>query len=79
MCRQLVLIYLDTPLTVINQRCTQNLRPGTPAGIAEAKAQLDASLLEPSGRAERAIYVSPAGAVADVAGKIRARMTAGQA
>lgn len=75
----LVLIYLDTPLAVINQRRTQNPRPGTPAGIAEAKAQLDASLLEPPDRAERAIYVSPADVVAAVAGKIRARMTTGQA
>lgn len=72
----LVLIYLDTPLAVISQRRTQNPRPGTPADIAEAKAQLDASLLEPPDRAERAIYVSPDDAVADVAGKVRARMTA---
>ena len=75
----LVLIYLDTPPAVINLRRMQNPRPGTPADIAEAKAQLDASLLEPPGRAERAIYVSPADTVADVAGKIRARMTAGPA
>jgi len=34
----LVLIYLDTPLAVINRRRTQNPRPGTPADIAEAKA-----------------------------------------
>jgi predicted kinase len=76
---ELVLIYLDTPLAVINQRRTQHPRPGTPAGLAEAKARLDASLLQPPGRAERAIYVSPADAAADVAGKIRARMTAGHA
>jgi len=75
---ELVLIYLNTPLAVINQRRTENPRPGTPADVAEAKAQLNASLLEPPERAERAIYVSPADAVADVAGKIRARMTAVQ-
>jgi hypothetical protein len=64
---------------VISQRRTQNPRPATPADIAEAKAQLDASLLEPPDRAERAIYVNPADTAADVADKIRARITAGQA
>src|SRR5215470_17565263 len=57
---ELVLVYLNTPLAVINQRRTQNPRPGTPAHIAEAKAQLDATLLEPPDPAEQAIYVSPA-------------------
>jgi predicted kinase len=65
---ELVLVYLNTPLAVINQRRTETPHPGTQADIAEAKAQLDASLLEPPDRTERAIYVSPA----DVASKIHA-------
>jgi predicted kinase len=76
---EFVLVYLNTPLAVINQRRMENPRPGTQADIAEAKAQLDASLLERPDRNERAIYVSPADAVADVASKIRARLTARQA
>ena len=73
---ELVLVYLDTPLAVITQRRAENPCPGTPTDIAEAKAQLDVSLPEPPGRAERAIYVNPSDAVADVADKIRARLTA---
>ncbi len=73
----LVLVYLDTPLAIINQRRAENLRTRTRTGISGAKLRLDASLLEPPGRTERAIYVRPADAVADVLTKIRARLPPG--
>jgi len=72
-----VLVYLDTPLAIINQRRAENLRTRTRTGISGAKLRLDASLLEPPGRTERAIYVRPADAVADVFTKIRARLPPG--
>jgi predicted kinase len=68
---ELVLVYLDTPLAVINQRRAENSRTRTRADSGEAKLQLDASLLEPPGQTERAIYVHPADAVADVLTKIQ--------
>jgi predicted kinase len=71
---ELVLVYLDTPLPVINQRRAENTGAGTRADMSEAKLRLDASLLEPPGRTERAIYVRPADPVADVMAKIRARL-----
>ena len=75
---RLVIVYLDMPLAVINQRLVENPRPGTRPEIAAAKLQLDASLLEPPDRAERAIYVRPADAVADVVTWIRVRLPVGR-
>ena len=74
---RLVIVYLDTPLVVIKQRLVENPRPGTRPEIAAAKLQLDASLLEPPDRAERAIYVRPDDAVADVVTWIRVRLPVG--
>jgi predicted kinase len=71
---EFVLGYLDTPLTVINQRRAKNFRTGMRADVSGAKLQLDASLLEPPGPGEQAIYVRPADAVAGVVAKIRARL-----
>jgi len=68
-----VLVYLDTPLAVINQRRAENGRTGTRTSVGDAKMQLDASLLEPPDRTEQAIYVRPADAVADIAARIRSR------
>ena len=72
----LVLVYLDTPLAVINQRRAQNSQTRARTGILEAKMQLDASLLEPPDHTERAIHVRPANTVADVLIQIRARFPA---
>jgi predicted kinase len=74
---ELVLVYLDTPLAVINQRRAENARTQTRADSGAAKLRLDASLLEPPDHTERAIYVRPSDAVADVVTKIRARLPPG--
>jgi len=74
---ELLLVYLDTPLTVINQRRAENSRTRTRTDSGEAKLRLDASLLEPPGRTERAIYVRPADALADVVTKIQAWLPPG--
>jgi predicted kinase len=70
---ELVLVYLDTPLVVINQRRAENTRTRMRSSPGDAKMQLDASLLEPPDRAEQAIYVRPADAVADIVARIRSR------
>ena len=74
---ELVLVYLDTPLAAINQRRAENTRSRARTEMSEAKLRLDASLLEPPGPAERAIYVRPADTVAEVAAKIQARLPPG--
>ena len=65
------------PLAVINQRRAENSRTQARADSGEAKLELDASLLEPPGRTERAIYVRPADALKDVLTKIQARLPPG--
>jgi predicted kinase len=70
---EFVLLYLDTPLAMINQRRAENERTGTRTSVGDAKMQLDASLLEPPDRAEQAIYVHPADAVSDIVARIRSR------
>ena len=68
-----VLVYLDTPLAVINQRRAENTRTRARTSPSDAKMRLDASLLEPPDRAEQAIYVRPVDAVADIVARIRSR------
>jgi predicted kinase len=70
---QLVLAYLDTPLALINQRRAENKRTGTRTSVGDTKMELDASLLEPPDRAEQAIYVRSADAVANIVARIRSR------
>lgn len=74
---ELVLVYLDTPLAVINKRRAENARTQMRADSGETKLRLDASLLEPPDRTERAVCVRPSDAVADVLTKIRARLPPG--
>ena len=69
----LVLVYLDTPLSVIDQRRAANSRTRT--SVPEAKMRLDISLLEPPEDAERAIYVSPDYVLPEVLARISARLT----
>src|SRR6516225_4350335 len=69
----LVLVYLDTPLSVIDQRRAANSRTRT--SVPEAKMRLDISLLEPPEDAERAIYVSPDYVLPEVLARIGARLT----
>ena len=69
----LVLVYLDTPLSVIDERRAANSR--TRISVPEAKMRLDISLLEPPEDAERAIYVSPDYVLPEVLARISARLT----
>jgi predicted kinase len=70
---ELVLVYLDTPLSVIDERRAANARTRT--SIPEGKMRLDISLLQPPEDAERAIYVSPGYVLPEVLAKIGARLT----
>jgi len=69
---ELVLVYLDTPLSVIEERRAANSRTRT--SVPEAKMRLDISLLQPPEDAERAIYVSPDYVLPEVLAKIGARL-----
>jgi predicted kinase len=69
----LVLVYLDTPLPVIDERRAANSRTRT--SIPEASMRFDISVLEPPQDAERAIYVSPDYVLADVLARVSARLT----
>jgi predicted kinase len=71
----LVLVYLDTPLPVIDERRAANSRTRRRASIPEASMRLDISILEPPQDAERAIYVSPDYVLADVLARVNARLT----
>ena len=70
---ELVLVYLDTPLSVIDERRAANAR--TRISIPEAKMRRDISLLEPPHEAERAIYVSPDYVLPEVLARISARLS----
>lgn len=73
---RLVLVYLDTPLSVINQRRAENSRTHARTSIPDAKMALDASHLEPPGPDEHAIRVRPGDDPADVLTRIRAAIRA---
>jgi predicted kinase len=68
-----VLVYLDTPVSVIDERREANSRTRT--SVPEANMRLDISLLEPPEDAERAIYVSPDYVLPEVLARISARLT----
>ena len=70
----LVLVYLDTPLPVIDERRAANSRTRTRTSIPEASMRLDISVLEPPQDAERAIYVSPDDVLPDVLARVSARL-----
>ncbi len=70
---ELVLVYLDTPVSVIDERRAANAQ--TRISIPEAKMRQDISLLEPPQEAERAIYVSPDYVLPEVLARISARLS----
>ena len=72
----LVLVYLDTPLSVIDERREANsrARARARASIPEAKMRLDFSLLQPPEDAERAVYVSPDYVLPEVLARVSARL-----
>jgi predicted kinase len=69
-----VLVYLDTPLSVIEERRAANSRARARISIPEAKMRLDASLLEPPEEAEQAIYVSPGYVLPEILAGVSARL-----
>ena len=71
----LVLVYLDTPLSVIDQRRAANSRTRT--SVPEAMMRLGISLLEPPEDGERAIYVGPDYVLPEILAKVSARLTGG--
>jgi len=71
----LVLVYLDTPLPVIDERRAANSGTRRRTSIPEASMRSDISVLEPPQDAERAIYVSPDYVLADVLARVSARVT----
>jgi predicted kinase len=69
-----VLVYLDTPLPVIEERRAANSRTRTRASVPDGKIRTDAALLEPPEEAERAIYVSPGYVLPEVLARVSARL-----
>lgn len=69
-----VLVYLDTPLPVIEERRAANTRTRARTSIPEASMRTDVSLLEPPDEAERAIYVSPDYVLPEVLARVSARL-----
>jgi predicted kinase len=69
-----VLVYLDTPLEVIDQRQEENARTRTRHSVPEGEMRLEASLLEPPDATEQAISVRPGDDLTDVLTRISARL-----
>lgn len=67
-----VLVYLDTPPSVIDERRAANSRARARTSVPEAKMRLDISLLEPPEEAERAVYVSPDYVLPEVLARVSA-------
>jgi predicted kinase len=72
---EFVLVYLDTPLPVIDERRAVNSRTRARTSVPERSMRLDTSRLEPPEEAERAIYVSPDYVLPEVLARISARLT----
>jgi predicted kinase len=70
----LVFVYLDTPLPVIDERRAANSRTRARTSVPEGKMRLDITLLEPPEDAERAVYVSPGYVLPEVLARISARL-----
>ena len=70
-----MLVYLDTPLTLIDERRAANSRTQTRISIPEGKMRRDFSLLQPPEEAERAVYVSPDYVLPEVLARVGARVS----
>ena len=69
-----VLVYLDTPPSVIEERRAANSGTRARTSVPEAKMRLDISLLEPPEDTERAIDVSPDYVLPEVLARVSARL-----
>jgi predicted kinase len=74
-----VLVYLDTPLSVIDERRAANSRTRARTSVPEGKMRTDISLLEPPEEAERAVYVSPGYVLPEVLARVTDRLTGSSA
>ena len=70
-----MLVYLDTPPSVIDERRAANSRTRARTSVPEGKMRLDISRLQPPEEAERAIYVSPDDVLPEVLARVSARLT----
>ena len=70
----LVLVYLDTPPSVIDERRAANSRTQTRISIPEGTMRRDFTLLQPPEEAERAVYVSPDYVLPEVLARVSARV-----
>src|SRR6266550_4180673 len=70
----LVLVYLDTPPSVIEERRTANSRTRARISVPEGSMRTGISLLEPPEDAERAIYVGPDYVLPEVLARVSARL-----
>ena len=71
---ELVLVYLDTPLSVIDERRAANSRTRARTSVPEGNMRQDISVFEPPEPAERAVYVSPDYVLSEVLARISARL-----
>jgi len=69
-----VLVYLDTPLAVIEERRTENSRTRARTSVPDAKIRTDMSLLDPPEETEHAIYVSPGYVLPEVLAQVSASL-----
>jgi len=69
-----VLVYLDTPLSVIDERRAANSRTRARTSVPEGNMRKDISVFEPPEPAERAVYVSPDYVLPEVLARISARL-----
>jgi predicted kinase len=69
-----ILIYADTPLSLIEQRRKDNIKVNNRSHISDSKLHLDISLLQPPHQNENAIIVTPDTAITEIVSAIRARL-----
>jgi predicted kinase len=71
---RLILVYLDTPLTTIEQRREQNSRTRARTSVPESVMDMDAVLLEPPDDSESPVRVAPGDVLPEILARIQARL-----
>ncbi len=71
---ELVLVYLDTPLPVIEERRAANSRTRARTSVPDGKMRQDSVLLEPPEDGERPVRVSPGYVLPEVLAQVSARL-----
>ena len=69
-----LLVYLDTPLAVIEERRAANSRTRARGSVPDGNIRTDIALLEPPDDGERAIYVSPGYVLPEILAAVSARL-----